>query len=80
MKKSKSSKESGEKNNSMHSPDFTSPDINSDKTGADNDADKTVKRNKFVKSKLEINPDSTGIDTKADKTRKEKFPDKQKNK
>lgn len=61
------------------SSDFTDPEINTDKTGSDNDADKTVKRKSFEKTKLEINPDSTGIDTKADKTKKEKFPDKVKN-
>ncbi|MBI5539442.1 MAG: hypothetical protein HY951_05240 [Bacteroidia bacterium] len=47
---------------------------------SDNDADKTVKRKSFEKTKLEINPDSTGIDTKADKTKKEKFPETEKNK
>ena len=47
---------------------FFRPQPNADKTGKDNDADKTVKRKKAQKSKLEINPDSTGIDTNADKT------------
>lgn len=61
------------------SPDFTSPDIDSDKTGPDKDADKTVK-NKSNKSKLGINPDSTGGDTKADKTKKETFPNQPKTK
>ena len=60
------------------SPDFTSPETNSDKSGDDNDADRTVKRKKNWKSKLGIDPDSTGIDTKADKTKKEKFPNPQK--
>ena len=64
----------------LASPDFTSPDIDSDKTGPDKDADKTVKKNKLNKSKLEINPDSTGGDTKADKTKKETFPNHKKNK
>ena len=65
------------KNNRINSADFTSPDVDSDKSGADNDADKTVKKNKSWKSKLGENPDSTGIDTKADKTKKEKFSNKQ---
>lgn len=72
------------KNNKLNkvrlaSPDFTSPDIGSDKTMPDKDADKTVK-NKSKKSKLEINPDSTGGDTKADKTKKETFPNQPKTK
>ena len=66
------------KSNRLHSADFTSPDTNSDKTENDDDADKTVKRNKSWKSKLGDDPDTTGIDTKADKTKKEKFPNQQK--
>ncbi len=53
------------------SDDFTSPDKHADKTSADDDADKTVKKQGAGHSKLEINPDSTGIDTDADKTKKE---------
>ena len=78
--KNEISVKSGMKNKRKRSADFTNPEINSDKTGTDNDADKTVKRNKSWKSKLDVDPDSTGIDTKADKTKKEIFPDKQKNK
>ena len=77
---SDSTKKSGEKKKHKHSADFTDPEINTDKTGSDNDADKTVKRKNPGKTKLEVNPDSTGIDTKADKTKKEKFPEKEKNK
>lgn len=73
-KTTESSKKSGKKKKRKRSADFTDPEINSDKTGDDNDADKTVKRNKSWKSKLEVNPDSTGIDIEADKTKKEKFP------
>lgn len=68
------------KNQAVKSPDHTSPDIDNDKSGSDNDADKTVKKNSSEKSKMEIDPDSTGIDTKADKTKKEDFPSIQKNK
>jgi len=74
LKKNKSAK------NRVNSPDHTVPDVSADKTGIDNDADKTVKRNKSIKSKLEVDPDSTGIDTGSDKTKKEKPPGKQKNK
>lgn len=79
MKKLSLSKKSEEKKK-IHSADFTSPDVDSDKSGDDNDADNTVKRNKSWKSKLGIDPDSTGIDTKADKTKKEKFPNQEKKK
>ena len=79
MKNNKSSKKNEGKNKRTHSPDFTSPDINSDKTGADNDSDRTVKIKNPTKSKLEIDPDSTGIDTKADKTKKENGSDLPKN-
>lgn len=78
MKKSDPLKKNKKNNTRLPSPDFTSPDIDSDKTGPDKDADKTVKKNKLNKSKLEINPDSTGGDTKADKTKKETFPDQPK--
>ena len=44
MKKRETSPKSKKKYKSLNSPDFTSPDVNSDKTGKDNDADKTVKR------------------------------------
>ena len=71
MKNYISSKKNEKKNKLPHSADFTSPDVNSDKTGADNDSDRTVKIKNPSKSKLEIDPDTTGIDTKADKTRKE---------
>ena len=74
----KLSKKRDEENERKHSADFTSPDIDNDKTGTDNDADETVKRNRSERSKLEIDPDSTGIDTKADKTKKEKFPKQRK--
>lgn len=74
MKKQGVSKKSGKRNKRSNAPDFTSPDVDSDKTGAENDTDYTVKNNKPRKSKLEIDPDSTGIDTKADKTKKEIFP------
>ena len=74
MKNLEAPKKSTGKNSRNRSADFTSPEIDSDKSGADNDADKTVKKNKSLKSKLEIDPDSTGIDTKADKTKKETFP------
>lgn len=80
MKNSDSSKNIKVKSNRSHSPDFTNPDVNADKTGADNDADKTVKNKNNTKSKLEIDPDTTGIDTKADKTKKEDFPEQPKNK
>lgn len=80
MKNSDPSKKNKISKVSLPSPDFTSPDIDSDKTGPDKDADKTVKKNKLSKSKLEINPDSTGGDTKADKTKKETFPNHKKNK
>lgn len=80
MEKSETPKNSGGKNKRSHAPDFTNPDVNADKTGADNDADKTIKNKKNTKSKLEIDPDTTGIDTKADKTKKEDFPEQPKNK
>jgi hypothetical protein len=67
------------KNKTLNSPDFTNPDVGADKTGTDNDADKTV-GHKSAKSKIESDPDTTGIDTKADKTKKETFPDRKKNK
>jgi hypothetical protein len=57
-------------------PDFTSPDKDSDKTSKDDDADETVKKIAPSKSKLQIDPDSTGGDTKADKTKPEHFPEK----
>ena len=66
-----------EKSKILHTPDFTSPDVDSDKTEPDNDADKTV-GHKHLKSKLETDPDTTGIDTKADKTKKETFPNGEK--
>jgi hypothetical protein len=51
------------------------PDINSDKTSKDDDADKTIKRNESWRSKLDIDPDSTKTDNKSDKTKKEKRQD-----
>ena len=56
------------------SGDFTSPDIDNDKTGIDNDADKTVKQILPGKSKLDPETDPTEKDTEADKTKKENFP------
>jgi hypothetical protein len=80
MRKAKPTKKRKENYDTLLPPDFTSPETNTDKTGVDNDADKTVKRNVLQKSKIENDPDSTGIDTKADKTKKETFPDQQKKK
>lgn len=79
MKNKISSKKKVGKDKRTHSEDFTSPDVNSDKTGADNDSDRTVKSKNPGKSKLEVDPDSTGIDTKADKTKKENGSDLPKN-
>ncbi len=74
MKKQSTSNKNEAKKASLPTPDFTSPEINTDKTRRDNDADKTIKRSKSKKSKLEIDPDSTKIDTDADKTDRLNLP------